>query len=180
MLSRLNIFEICKDGTNAIRGKSKKITFCLIYWFAPIVLAVTLWYFDYVISKDISSDIVGGIGLFAGLMFTLLFVVTNSYRTRKEQLSKEESEESKNYLTRYNTFAQETVSLISYSIVKAGLIILFTLAYVSLLAYECNNLLAIFTKACNALLVIQLIQFAIVITMILKEMYAMLYDDINK
>ena len=180
MLSKLNVFEICKDGSNAIRGENKKSVFFLIYWLCPVMLAAALWHFDYYISKDISSDIVGGIGLFAGLMFTLLFVVTNSYRTRKEQLSKDESEESKNYLDRYNTFAQNTVSLISYSIVKAGLIILFTLAYVSLLAYECNNLLRVFAKICNGLLVIQLIQFAIVITMILKEMYAMLYDDINK
>ncbi|MDR1762322.1 MAG: hypothetical protein LBR55_07715 [Bacteroidales bacterium] len=180
MFSRINIFEICKDGANAIRGESKKITFFLIYWFVPIVFATILWHFDYCISKDISSDIVGGIGLFAGLMFTLLFVVTNSYRTRKEQLSYSKNEEDKKYLERYNAFTQSTVSLISYSIVKAGLIILFTLAYVSLLTYKCNNLLIVFAKLCNGLLVIQLTQFAIVITMILKEMYAMLYDDINK
>ncbi|MDR2084887.1 MAG: hypothetical protein LBP67_07825 [Bacteroidales bacterium] len=180
MLKRLNIFEICKDGINAIQGESKRITFFLIYWLIPIIFAIILCHFDCFISKGISSDIIGGIGLFAGLMFTLLFVVTNSYRTRKEQLSKDESDENKSYLTRYNTFAENIVSLISYSIVKAGLIIVFTLAYISLLTYECNNLSVIFSKICNGLLIIQLIQFAIIITMILKEMYAMLYDDINK
>lgn len=64
MLNKLNIFEICKDGLNAIKGKDKYIFF-LIYWLIPIICSVYLSCYKYTIAKDISADIIGGIGLFA-------------------------------------------------------------------------------------------------------------------
>lgn len=177
MLNKLNIFEIYKDGINAIKGDSKYIYFIFIYYIFPIMCGFCLSYYKYIIAKNISSDIIGGIGLFAGLMFTLLFIVTNNYKTRKSQILSKEEEDIK-YLERYLNFTRTLVSLISYSIIKAGLIIILTITYVSL--HTKGNNISIDIQIINGLIIIQLLQFLIIIVIILKEMYAMLYDDINK
>lgn len=118
-------------------------------------------------------------------MFTLLFIVTSNYKTRKSQIPAKEEEDIK-YLDRYYTFTRNVVSLISYSIIKAGIVIILTIIYVSLYPKDSIFLyikdinIPIYILIINSLIIIQLLQFLIIIIIILKEMYAMLYDDINK
>ena len=179
MFNPINIFDIIIDGHRAISGGSRIFTIC-IYWIIPIIIASLLWYFGYYIPSDITSDVISGIGLFAGLMFTLLFVVTTNYKNRKQQLENDSNEETKNYIRRYHTFTESAVALISYSIVKAGVIIFFTIVYNALdsIINNSGHDWAIFLM--SAFLEIFWIQFIIVITRILREMYVMLYDDIEK
>jgi len=113
-------------------------------------------------------------------MFTLLFVVTDSYKKRKEQYSSCDDDETKGYLKRYHEFVEDVVSLISYSILKAGIIILLFVVYISFHGYYDNSEEMVVNKVINGILIVQLIQFVLIIIRILKEMYAMLYDDINK
>ena len=179
MFNPINIFDIIIDGHRAISGGSRIFTIC-IYWIIPIIIASLLWHFGYYIPSDITSDVISGIGLFAGLMFTLLFVVTTNYKNRKQQLENDSNEETKNYIRRYHTFTESAVALISYSIVKAGVIIFFTIVYNALdsIINNSGQDWAIFLM--SAFLEIFWIQFIIVITRILREMYVMLYDDIEK
>lgn len=181
MIHNFNIIEIISDGYRSIRGDSKMFAFVLVYILIPLLLGGFLSFKDYTISGGVTSDIVGGIGLFAGLMFTLLFVVTSNYKNRKEQLSNKTDDEDVNYINRYRKFTEDAVKLISYSIVKAGFVIIITIAYVSILPEDtCGQKNTLLLKIVNGLLIMQLSQFLMVIVRILKEMYAMLYDDIAK
>lgn len=180
MLNNLNIKDIVYDGYKSIKGNSSFLLFVLIYILSPIAIAAFVWCKHWSISNDITSDIIGGIGLFAGLMFTLLFVVTSNYKNRKEQLSSNQDDETVNYIERYRKFTENTVALISYSIIKAGIIIIITIFYASNNEVDNNHFFTLYQKILNGLLVIHLFQFMLVITRILNEMYAMLFDDINK
>lgn len=179
MFNPINIFDIIIDGHRAISGGSRIFAIC-IYWITPIIIASILWYFGYYIPSNITSDVISGIGLFAGLMFTLLFVVTTNYKNRKQQLENDSNEETKNYIRRYHTFTESAVALISYSIVKAGIIIFFTIVYNALDSIINNSGHDWVIFLMSAFLEIFWIQFIIVITRILREMYVMLYDDIEK
>lgn len=176
MLRLLNIRDIIIDGYRAIGNKNWKFII-FVFWLFPILIAGLLWHWGCCIPTDITSDVISGIGLFAGLMFTLLFIVTTNYKTRKQQLLKNENDEEQSYLQRYYQFTQCAVALISYSIVKAGIIILLTIIYNSLSSLEVYNLPI---SVVSSLLTIFWIQFIIIIVRILKEMYTMLYDDIEK
>jgi len=46
--------------------------------------------------------------------------------------------------------------------------------------YPKDDNLPLYIQIINSLIIMQLLQFLIIIVIILKEMYAMLYDDINK
>lgn len=181
MIRNFNIKDVICDGYKSIRGDSNKFVFVLIYLLLPLLFGGLMSIMDYKISGNVTSDILGGIGLFAGLMFTLLFVVTSNYKNRKDQLSGNNDEENINYIKRYHSFTEDAVSLISYSIVKAGLVIIITIVYVSVLSenvYEQGHNLLI--RILSGILIMQLLQFLMIIVRILKEMYAMLYDDISK
>lgn len=181
MIHNFNITEIIRDGYRSIKGGSRTFILILVYFLCPLLFAAFMSFNDYKISGNVTSDIVGGIGLFAGLMFTLLFVVTSNYKNRKEQLSGNDDEENINYIKRYHAFTEDAVSLISYSIVKAGLVIIITIIYVSVLPEDgVEEKSSLLVRILNGLLIMQLVQFLMIIVRILKEMYAMLYDDISK
>lgn len=181
MFHNLNIKDIIFDGYKSIKGDSNYFLFILIYILLPLFGAAFMSYNGYYVSSDVTSDIIGGIGLFAGLMFTLLFIVTSNYKNRKEQLCNKQDDEVLNYIERYRRFTEDAVSLISYSIVKAGIIIITTIVYTSVLPINgSGESHCIFAQIFNGLLVVLLFQFMVIITRILKEMYAMLFDDINK
>jgi hypothetical protein len=181
MIHNFNIIDVIRDGYKSIRGDSRLLVFILIYLLLPLLFGGYMSIMDYRISGNVTSDILGGIGLFAGLMFTLLFVVTSNYKNRKEQLSGSNEDENVNYIKRYHSFTEDAVSLISFSIVKAGMVIIITIVYVSVLPENAGEQgCSLLIRILNGILIMQLLQFLMIIVRILKEMYAMLYDDISK
>lgn len=169
-----SLIEIIKDG---IRSICNKTSAKFAYWVVPAIIAMILWYLNWIIPACTSSDVISGIGLFAGLMFTLLFVITGNYKARKSELNNSKNEEDVKYLQRYFAFAEQSISLISYSIVKAGAIIIISIIYRLFDSETTSNIARI---VLSSLLFINWWQFVIILIKILSEMYAMLYDDINK
>lgn len=169
-----SLIEIIQDGIHYMCNKASAK---FVYWVIPTIVAIILWYLDWIIPSSTSSDIISGIGLFAGLMFTLLFVITGNYKARKLELRNSKNEEDVKYLHSYFAFAKQSISLISYSIVKAGAIIIISIIYSLLDSETLSNIARIIL---SSLLFINWWQFVIILIKILSEMYAMLYDDINK
>ncbi len=180
MLSNYNLSEIVKDGLSAIKGDSGMMSFMGIFLVLPVCITTLLWYFDYKISNDITSNIIGGIGLFAGLMFTLLFVVANNYKDRKASINSSDEEDVR-YIKRYKEFADNIISLISISIVYAGALVLLIVVYSSSIeSVLWIDVYSTVSEYLSPVIILLLIHFILIIIRILKEMYAMLYDDINK
>jgi hypothetical protein len=177
MFNKLNIFEIRSDAIKAVRRDSSDISFVLIYYGLPFVCALTLHIICYEIKTDLFGNLISGISLFAALLFSIIFVVSNNLNTRKEQY-KSHNEEDLRYLKNYKDFANSLVALISYTIVKAIIIVVILIvsdAYFDYLENKTNITLRIIWD----LLVFLLVQFLLYIIIILREMYLMQYEDIN-
>ena len=58
------------------------------------------------ITNDIATYLITSISIFAGLFFGLLFIVTERYNAKKEQLKDDKNEEARNYLIRYRNFSK--------------------------------------------------------------------------
>jgi len=178
MINKINILEIRKDAIKALRKDTKIFSFILIYYLCPIGTAATLHFLNYNINTALFGNLISGISLFTGLLFSIIFVVSNNWNSRKSQY-KTGNEEDEKYLNRYKNFANQITYLISYIVVKAILIIILLIAADAYFDYL-NKVPNLGLRLIWDVLLFLLCQFLILIVVILNEMYTMQYDDINK
>lgn len=178
MLSKLNVFEIRKDALIAVKENASILSFWFIYYIIPIIIASSLHYIKYNVDTKLFGNLISGISLFAGLLFSIIFIVSNNLNTRREQLQTKEEEDIR-YIETYKKFAKNIVSLISYTVVKAIFIIIILIISDAINSYL-ENEVNLFLRLLWDVLIIFLYHFIFYIIIILKEMYSMQYEDINK
>ena len=150
-------------------------SYWLFYLLPGIVALVVFFYTLYGNpSLNLLDDVVGPIGVFSALMFSVIFIVVEHFLRRKEKYSTE-NEEDMVYLERYQDFTKNTVAVISFSIFLAGIIILmvFVLQHVQL-----DN--RWYVSAKNAIFSFLMLQYFAIIVIVVMQMYTMLIDDIEK
>ena len=161
--------EILKDALLTLKSS----------WFAfyvlPGMVAVGIFLYQWLYKTEFNlyEGIIETIGIFAAFMFTLIFVIVEHFVKRKETRTSQ-NEEDKNYIARYRKFARDAVAMISFSILLAGGIIFFQIIIPNL-EIKC----ALTNYFANSIMAFFLFQYAILILLITKEMYAMLTDDIE-
>lgn len=145
------------------------------FWFIvmPAILALAVgcltWFSDSEVK--VFADVIGSIGIFSALMFSVIFIVVEHFLKRRMDYNSD-NEEDKRYIQNYQKFTKEVVTRISFSIFLAGLIIV--LAFIlPQLPFTNKWYLAIR----NTVFVFLLLQYAGLIIIVVKDMYAMLMDD---
>lgn len=161
------MFEIIKKALSTLKG-SYWLFYLLPGGFALAIGAYT-YLFD--TSLDLFGDVVGPIGIFSALMFSVIFIVVEHFLKRKEDYSSDNDEDVR-YLRNYQVFTKNTVALISFSIFLAGWIIL--LAFL-LPQIKVENIW--WASIRNLAFSYFLLQYVALIIIVVKDMYAMLIDD---
>ncbi len=177
-LQNLNIFEIRNDAIKAISDRDGKIWVFIFYYGLPILVSYILFKYNYRLNKEVSGNLISGISLLSGLMFSLLVVITNNYSRRRSKLNHKEDEHVR-YLENYKSFSNNLIAVISYVVVKSIVIIVFLVFANSYYEYIDQKIDIVF-KLSWSVIYILLIQYVIFVLYIIKNMYAMLYDDINQ
>jgi len=119
------MFEIIKKALSKLKES------LWLFYLLPGVLALAIGTYTYFFDKSLNlfGDVVGPIGIFSALMFSVIFIVVEHFLKRKEDYSSDNDEDVR-YLRNYQDFTKDTVALISFSIFLAGWIIL--LAFIRL------------------------------------------------
>lgn len=199
MFSKFNLIELFKDGFSEIRISSK-LSYSIFWHFVfPILLSFIFLLFSITIDNDIISNIISSISIFSGLLFSVIFVVTENYSKRKNRMSNDSNEEAKSYLKRYKDFTEHITTLILFSVAIAIISIVFLLIYLLLIKANLQGLqmnkelVEIFEKGnieysklkfitlaiLQILSFISLFNYLLIIIVLVKEVYAMVFDDIN-
>ena len=163
------------------------------------MLSTIFLLFSVTIDNDIISNIISSISIFSGLLFSVIFVVTENYSKRKNQMSRNQSDEVQSYLKRYKDFTEQITTLILFSVAIAIISIVFLLLYIFLMKANLQVLQVVkeikeIIEAGNidyskikfiVLLFLQtssfifLYNYLLTIITLVKEVYAMVFDDIN-
>ena len=161
------MFEIIKRALLSLRES------CGLYYVVPAILSLGVGAYTYFVDKDINlfGDVVGPIGIFSALMFSVIFIVVEHFLKRKVDFNSE-NDEDKRYLETYQDFTRDTVSRIAFSIFLAGWIII--LAFIlPQIKGECIWWIMIR----NVIFTFFLLQYVSLIIIVVKDMYAMLIED---
>jgi len=144
-----------------------------LFYMLPGILAIGVGVYTYLCDNtiDLFGDVVGPIGIFSALMFSVIFIVVEHFLKRKVDLNSE-NDEDKRYLENYQDFTRNTVARISFSIFHAGLIII--LAFI-LPQIKGTNIW--WASIRNVVFAFFLLQYIALIIIVVKDMYAMLIDD---
>lgn len=179
MISKLNILEIRNDAIRILQKDSSVFSFYLIYYVIPILIAsgVVFW-LSITINTSLFGNLNAGISLFSGLLFSIIFIVSNNYKERRISHNSPDDENIR-YLERYYEFSTTLISLISYTIIKALYIIVFTVV-ISLYSEHIKGSIDVPVKILWSLLIVFLYQFLLYVIIILKEIYSMQYEEINR
>ena len=199
MFSKFNLIELLQDGFSEIRVSSK--LFCALFWHyvVPILFSLIFIFFNINLDSDIISNIIGSISIFSGLLFSVIFIVTENYAKRKNLLSENYNVEAKSYLERYKDFTKHITTLILFSVAVAIISIVFLIIYLfvtkaNLQVIKINDNVIQILKDTNidysrvkllTLLFLQMLSFIclynylMIIVTLIKEVYAMIFDDIN-
>ncbi|MCL2651869.1 MAG: hypothetical protein FWD60_12725 [Candidatus Azobacteroides sp.] len=207
--NNIKLNEIRKDAKESLKYKdfnanSKTKVYLLYLYVLPILFALVLLSLGLFIEKEIASYFITSISIFAGLFFSLLFIVTDKYKEKKDNLkdtiiiAKEdnhneyditvkENDDSEvcNYLKRYKNFSIFLVRQISFTIVLAVVLILsLSIIYFSPLFPQMDSLLWKYVRLAakyllNGIIYYWIAQFIVFLIVILSNMYVMLLDDIN-
>ena len=161
------MFEIIKKALSTLKGS------CGLFYLLPggVALAIGTYTYFFDSSLNLFGDVVGPIGIFSALMFSVIFIVVEHFLKRKEDYSSDNDEDVR-YLRNYQDFTKNTVALISFSIFLAGWIIL--LAFL-LPQIKVENIW--WTSIRNFVFSYFLLQYVALIIIVVKDMYAMLIDD---
>lgn len=161
------MFEIIKRALLSLRES------CGLFYMVPAILSLGVGAYTYFVDKDINlfCDVVGPIGIFSALMFSVIFIVVEHFLKRKVDFNSE-NDEDKRYLETYQDFTRDTVSRIAFSIFLAGWIII--LAFIlPQIKGECIWWIMIR----NVIFTFFLLQYVSLIIIVVKDMYAMLIED---
>ncbi len=192
MWTKIRILEIRKEAFESLKYKDDNAceeskTYMLYMYVLPLLVCALLLVAGIFITNDIATYLITSISIFAGLFFGLLFIVTDRYNAKIEQLKENENEEVRNYLVRYKNFSKFLIRQISYTIILAlFLILLMALIYYSSQVPHFNlcgygdKVRTFFKYGINGLIYYWSSQFFIFILVILGNTYVMLSDDINK
>lgn len=161
--------DITKDALSSLR------THWVHFYLLPAVLAGGTGAYTYFLDKELSlfGDVVGPIGIFSALMFSVIFIVVEHFLKRRDAC-KSENEEDIQYLENYQDFTRNTVARISFSIFLAGLIIIMAFIFPQVKATNIWWL-----SARNTVFAFFLLQYIVNFFIVVKDMYAMLTDDIE-
>ncbi len=145
---KTNIHEIytetIKSLSSDVHGRIKYVN-DVILWIKlfPLLVSVFLLFVKVYLNNTIINYLISFISIFAGLFFALIFIVSDKYNNRRN--SKRFSDSDKNdeenilYIKRYQKFAKQFVTQISYMIlISIALIVLFVITS-QLLSVENNE-----------------------------------------
>lgn len=166
----LNNFDIINDALAFLKGKIG------IFFILPSILALVIGFLSLGggIVFNYFDKVIEPIGIFSALLFSVLFIVVEHFLKRKEKLDFSKNEEDLQYLERYKDFTRNIVAVISFSIFIAGVVIFLALVLPQI---KISNTWWIAVR--NSVFCFFVIQYVIMILLVVKEMYAMLTDDIE-
>lgn len=197
MFEKFNLKELLTDGFSEIMISPKKLYSISYHFIFPIIICFIFLLLNINLDSDIISNIISSISIFSGLLFAVIFIVTENYLKRKSELENNINEEAILYLKRYKKFTVQVSTLILLSVVIATISIVFLLLYLFCLKANMDSILIskkvfnIFTnldysKAKSIFLFllqissfIFLFNYLMIIIALLKEVYSMIYDEIN-
>jgi len=161
------MFEIIKSALASLKDS------VILFYVIPVVLAIVVGLYTLYVDQSLNlfGDIVGPIGIFSALMFSVIFIVVEHFLKRKVDFNSG-NDEDKRYLENYQVFTRNTVARISFSIFLAGLIII--LAFI-LPQIKASNIWWFSIR--NSFFSFFLLQYIALIIIVVKDMYAMLIDD---
>ena len=146
-----------------------------LFYVFPLLLSLGVGVYTYCVDKDINlfGDVVSPIGIFSALMFSVIFIVVEHFLKRKVNFNSN-NDEDKRYLEYYQDFTIKTVSRIAFSIFLAGWIII--IAFI-LPRIKGDFIWWIIVR--NVLFIFFLLQYVALIIIVVKDMYAMLIEDVD-
>lgn len=144
-----------------------------LFYVIPAVLSICVGIYTFWVDRALNlfGDVVGPIGIFSALMFSVIFIVVEHFLKRKVDFDSE-NDEDKRYLENYQDFTRETVSRIAFSIFLAGWIIIIAFIFPRI---NCDCIWWVISR--NALFTFFLLQYIALIVIVVKDMYAMLIED---
>ena len=196
MLHKFNVLELIRDGFIEIKVCLNLYCNLFFHFILPLTISFVFAFFSIKFDNDIISNIIGSISIFSGLLFSVIFVVTENYSKRKADLSNNFNEEAKSYLKRYKDFSKHISTLILFSILIAMCSIIFLLLFLFVTKASMNGIIIneglfkffenykIEVKE-NILMVIQtlilifLFNYLLTVVALIKEIYAVLFDNVN-
>lgn len=163
------MFDIIKDALKVL--KSSWLTFYII----PILIAGSVFVYIWKVDEDMNliNGVIDPIGIFAAFMFSLIFIIVEHFLLRKEKYTTDNDEDIR-ALSGYRVFAKDAVAMTSFSIFLAGWIII-----LQLLMSQFLDKKVIVDAVLNSVFSFFLVQYAVLIVIITKEMYAMLTEDLE-
>lgn len=110
--NNIKLNEIRRQAKNTLKyrdfnANSESKIYLLYLYVLPVLFALILLSFGLFIETEIASYFITSISIFAGLFFSLLFIVTDKYNIKKDNLTElidKGDDETKNYLKRYKNF----------------------------------------------------------------------------
>ena len=161
--------DIIKDALCALKDH------WIGYYLIPVVLSLIIGAYTLKVNMDFTMtiDIIGPIGIFSALMFSVIFIVVEHFLKRKETRTNN-SDEDNRYVENYRDFARNVVAMITFSIFLAGWIVLLSFVLPKIRIESMW-----FLPLKNTIYSFFLMQYVALIIIVVKEMYAMLTDDIE-
>jgi hypothetical protein len=191
--NNIKLNEIRKHAKESLKFKdfnanSRTKIYWLYLYLLPILFSLLLLSLGLFIEKEIAGYFVTSISIFAGLFFSLLFIVTDKYNSKKDKLNElieQGDEETRNYLKRYKNFSIFLIRQISFTIILAiSLILSLSVIYfypqfpqIEWCSWRYVKLIG--KCILNGVIYYWIMQFMIFLLVILSNMYIMLLDDIN-
>jgi hypothetical protein len=191
--NNIKLNEIRRQAKESLKyrdfnANSKTKIYLLYLYVLPILFSLCLLLFGLFIEKEIASYFITSISIFAGLFFSLLFIVTDKYNVKKnnlEELVVKGDDETRNYLKRYKNFSIFLIRQISFTIILAVvLILLLSIIYFYAQFPQIDFCFWKYVKLSvkyllNGIIYYWIGQFVVFLIIILSNMYVMLLDDIN-
>ncbi len=161
------MLEIIKRALASLKASAA------LFYAVPAVSALGVGLYTFWVDQSLNlfGDVVGPIGIFSALMFSVIFIVVEHFLKRKVDFDSE-NDEDKRYLENYQEFTRETVSRIAFSIFLAGWIIIIAFIFPRI---KCDCIWWAIVK--NTLFTFFLLQYIALIIIVVKDMYAMLIED---
>lgn len=185
------ITQIFKDALSSFQKDNNNrpyISFLSMVWLyfsVPGIIGFSLVFIGLSVTPSITSYLITGVSIFAGLFFNLLIVVADKYNLRKKELADNDNDEIKNYLTRYHNFSKQLISQVSLAILLSILLImlLFTANFHLLnesYSFKNMEISSDFLIQARDVVIFTLgIQFIGLLILILSKMYQMLLEDLE-